>query len=217
MISHHTRATRHFSGLLALAVGVFQPCCAAPGPRRRPAVWQLALSRVVVIVDNSSSEWRRSQELESRLDTVLDHCLRDRRPVVVICTAGAPEAPACTVYPILARLEREHGWVTSRWEDIASQDEGRPRRRYYKLTEDGAERALSELPAGPRTIDSATDPSGRCCGAGRYGLQSRRANPRRQPGRHPVLNRRALVSSGPRRLGHPHRDRPRQACTAMAS
>ena len=49
--------------------------------------------------------------------------------------------PSGTIHPILARLEREHGWVTSRWEDITPQHEGRPRRRYYKLTEDGAERA----------------------------------------------------------------------------
>ena len=53
--------------------------------------------------------------------------------------------PSGTIHPILARLEREHGWVTSRWEDIIPQDEGRPRRRYYELTEDGAERARVAL------------------------------------------------------------------------
>jgi DNA-binding PadR family transcriptional regulator len=49
--------------------------------------------------------------------------------------------PSGTIHPILARLEREHGWLVSRWEDIRPEDAGRPRRRYYRLTEDGAERA----------------------------------------------------------------------------
>src|ERR1700730_5492629 len=53
--------------------------------------------------------------------------------------------PSGTIHPIRARLEREHGWRTSRWEDITPRDEGRPRRRYYKLTEDGAERARIAL------------------------------------------------------------------------
>ena len=53
--------------------------------------------------------------------------------------------PSGTIHPILARLEREYSWLTSRWEDIRPEDEGRPRRRYYRLTEDGAERARIAL------------------------------------------------------------------------
>jgi DNA-binding PadR family transcriptional regulator len=53
-----------------------------------------------------------------------------------------------TLYPIMARLERV-GWVESRWEDPdLSINDGRPRRRYYQLTTDGAEqaeRALQDL------------------------------------------------------------------------
>jgi PadR family transcriptional regulator PadR len=42
-----------------------------------------------------------------------------------------------SLYPILARLEKE-GWVSSRWEDPQRQEtEHRPRRRYYSLTADG--------------------------------------------------------------------------------
>jgi DNA-binding PadR family transcriptional regulator len=48
--------------------------------------------------------------------------------------------PSGTIHPILARLERL-GWLESSWEDVFPQDEGRPRRRYYRLTDDGAERA----------------------------------------------------------------------------
>lgn len=52
--------------------------------------------------------------------------------------------PSGTIHPILARLERV-GWVESRWEDVVPQEEGRPRRRYYRLTEEGAERARIAL------------------------------------------------------------------------
>src|SRR5919206_243419 len=53
-----------------------------------------------------------------------------------------------TVHPILARLEGV-GWLTSRWEDIDPQAEGRPPRRYYRLTADGLRAAQSAL-AGAR-------------------------------------------------------------------
>jgi PadR family transcriptional regulator, regulatory protein PadR len=49
-----------------------------------------------------------------------------------------------TVHPILARLEGV-GWLSSRWEDIDSQVEGRPPRRYYRLTADGALAARAAL------------------------------------------------------------------------
>jgi PadR family transcriptional regulator, regulatory protein PadR len=52
--------------------------------------------------------------------------------------------PSGTVHPILARLERV-GWVTSRWEDIDPRSEGRPARRYYRLTSEGAELARDGL------------------------------------------------------------------------
>jgi PadR family transcriptional regulator len=52
--------------------------------------------------------------------------------------------PSGTIHPILARLDGL-GWVESRWEDIDSHEEGRPRRRYYQLTKDGAERARIAL------------------------------------------------------------------------
>lgn len=42
-----------------------------------------------------------------------------------------------TVHPILARLE-SYGWLESRWEDIDPRSAGRPARRYYRLTDDGA-------------------------------------------------------------------------------
>jgi DNA-binding PadR family transcriptional regulator len=57
--------------------------------------------------------------------------------------AGA-QLPSGTVHPILARLEGL-GWVTSRWEEIDPTAEGRPPRRYYRLTRDGRDRARAAL------------------------------------------------------------------------
>jgi PadR family transcriptional regulator, regulatory protein PadR len=59
-----------------------------------------------------------------------------------ICQAAG--LPSGTIHPILARLE-VIGWAESRWEDADPQHEGRPRRRYYLLTQDGAERARIAL------------------------------------------------------------------------
>ena len=52
--------------------------------------------------------------------------------------------PSGTVHPILARLEGLH-WVQSRWEDIDPTVEGRPARRYYRLTTAGAQQARAAL------------------------------------------------------------------------
>ena len=58
---------------------------------------------------------------------------------------GEAGLPSGTIHPILARLEREFGWLTSRWEETDPAQEGRPRRRFYRLTEDGAERSRIAL------------------------------------------------------------------------
>lgn len=61
----------------------------------------------------------------------------------VCAEAGLPSG---TIYPILARLEREYGWLESEWEDPdISIAEGRPRRRYYQLSRDGAQAARLAL------------------------------------------------------------------------
>ncbi len=67
--------------------------------------------------------------------------------------------PSGTVYPALSRLERD-GFVRSAWEaEHEAHLEGRPARRYYKLTAAGV-KALAEaaayyrslLPAKPRVV-----------------------------------------------------------------
>lgn len=53
--------------------------------------------------------------------------------------------PSGTIYPILARLEQV-GWVVSQWEPATAEvDHRRPRRRYYRMTPDGAEQARHAL------------------------------------------------------------------------
>lgn len=59
-----------------------------------------------------------------------------------ICNAA--DLPSGTIHPILARLER-CGWLESHWEDIEPTEKGRPRRRYYHLSSEGAERARAVL------------------------------------------------------------------------
>lgn len=56
----------------------------------------------------------------------------------------AAELPSGTIHPILARLET-CGWLESRWEDVDPVKEGRPRRRYYRLSPDGVEHACNAL------------------------------------------------------------------------
>ena len=55
-----------------------------------------------------------------------------------LCAAAG--LPTGTVHPILARLEGM-GWLESHWEAIDPHEEGRPRRRYYHLSSDGAAKA----------------------------------------------------------------------------
>lgn len=52
--------------------------------------------------------------------------------------------PSGTIHPMLARLEGI-GWVSSRWEDVDPSAEGRPARRYYRLTATGAHHAREAL------------------------------------------------------------------------
>jgi len=51
-----------------------------------------------------------------------------------------------TLYPALIRMER-FGWLASRWEEIDASQAGRPRRRLYRLTGEGALVARSFTPA----------------------------------------------------------------------
>jgi PadR family transcriptional regulator PadR len=68
--------------------------------------------------------------------------------------------PSGKIYPILARLRRA-GWLVREQEDIDPSQTGRPARTLYRLSEQGAEAARSELARlseqfAPRRIDSTS-------------------------------------------------------------
>ncbi len=65
--------------------------------------------------------------------------------------------PSGTLYPILVRLERA-GWIASRWEQIDPAAEGRPSRRYYRLTAEGAAEARREVAAMHQQMARAAAP-----------------------------------------------------------
>jgi PadR family transcriptional regulator len=101
-----------------------------------------------VSILEAAAELRRSGEPEVhgyRLATVVQDLRHARR-----LTAYG------TLYKALARLERD-GYLTSRWEDPhAAADEGRPRRRFYRLTLEG-EGALADARRAER--DALTRPA----------------------------------------------------------
>lgn len=67
------------------------------------------------------------------------------------------QLPSGTVYPALGRLERD-GLVKSAWEnEQEAHAEGRPARRYYKLTAPGV-KALADASAFYRALLPSTKP-----------------------------------------------------------
>jgi PadR family transcriptional regulator PadR len=76
---------------------------------------------------------------------VLEALLRDPEQERYGAEIGeSAELRSGTVHPILARLEGV-GWLASRWEDVDPHAEGRPARRYYRLTADGVAAAHAAL------------------------------------------------------------------------
>lgn len=75
------------------------------------------------------------------LETMLADPTTPRYGLEIGRTAGLPSG---TVHPILARLEAV-GWLESSWEDVDPRAEGRPARRYYRLTGTGALAAREAL------------------------------------------------------------------------
>jgi DNA-binding PadR family transcriptional regulator len=75
------------------------------------------------------------------LRALLEDPAREMYGVEIGTAAGLPSG---TVHPILARFEALH-WLESRWEDVDPRLEGRPPRRYYRLTASGAQLAREAL------------------------------------------------------------------------
>jgi PadR family transcriptional regulator PadR len=90
-------------------------------------------------------EQQRTPRMTIPTQLVLRALLADpSRELYGVEIGTAAGLPSGTVHPILARLETV-GWLTSRWEEIDPRTEGRPARRYYRLTSDGVGLARSAL------------------------------------------------------------------------
>ena len=80
-----------------------------------------------------------------------------------------------TIYPALARLEQA-GWVSSYWEDVDPSVVGRPKRRLYRLTGEGAdageERLLGPAPALALQAEQEPDEQGDGGAGFTHGVQS---------------------------------------------
>ncbi|MEV6693898.1 helix-turn-helix transcriptional regulator [Micromonospora sp. NPDC051196] len=77
------------------------------------------------------------------LQVLLDRPADEKYGLEICAEAGLASG---TIHPILARLEKV-GWLESHWENIDPRSAGRPRRRYYRLSRDGAQQARSALAA----------------------------------------------------------------------
>lgn len=98
---------------------------------------------------------RMTSQTQMVLRQVLVEPNREWYGLEVVQATGLPTG---TVYPIITRLEQA-GWITSRWETPAEQAEDRqprPRRRYYRLTEDGVE--ITRLALAAAYANRATAP-----------------------------------------------------------
>ena len=79
------------------------------------------------------------------LGALLEHAGTELYGLEIVRSSGLEPG---TIYPILQRL-RGAGWVSDRWEDPEpARDEGRPPRRYYRLTTEGRARAIHALQNG---------------------------------------------------------------------
>jgi len=72
--------------------------------------------------------------------------------------AKAAGLPSGSLYPILATLERA-GWVGSAWEELDEHEAGRRRRRYYRLTPEGAVSAEEALADTVRRLSPKHTPA----------------------------------------------------------
>ena len=81
--------------------------------------------------------------------------------------AKASGLKAGTIYPALARLESA-GWLSSYWEEVDPSEAGRPRRRLYRLTGEGADSARRVVDEQLQMLER------RAKRAGRFGLSPER-------------------------------------------
>jgi DNA-binding PadR family transcriptional regulator len=84
---------------------------------------------------------RMTQATLAVLRALTDNPAQEMYGLQICAAAGLPTG---TIHPILARLQAA-GWLESFWEDIDPKAQGRPRRRYYRLSQAGSARARHAL------------------------------------------------------------------------
>lgn len=102
---------------------------------------------------------RMTLTTQAVLHALIDEPATERYGLELSAATGLPSG---TVHPILARLE-SLGWVESAWEEIDTQKVGRPRRRYYRITDRGlalARVALAEAYERRSRLSSRLQPLG---------------------------------------------------------
>ena len=70
----------------------------------------------------------------------------------------AARLPSGTLYPMLARLQ-DQGLVTSEWELVRDDANGRPPRKYYQLTGEGIRELAQAARATPRSMHGTAQPA----------------------------------------------------------
>jgi DNA-binding PadR family transcriptional regulator len=83
------------------------------------------------------------------LRTLLDQPTKAMYGLEIIQASGLASG---TVHQILTRFEKI-GWLESTFEEIDPHREGRPRRRYYRLSRNGAELARHALAAAHTSVN----------------------------------------------------------------
>lgn len=94
----------------------------------------------MVGVSRSSADRRASNAACSRRSTDAP-AVRNHPMVAWVCNSGTTSG---SLYPALAKLERA-GWIVGEREPIDPREEGRPARRYYMLTAEGATTGAAAL------------------------------------------------------------------------
>lgn len=89
----------------------------------------------------SAPQPRMTQTTQAVLRALLEDPANDLYGLEICAATGLPSG---TVHPILARFEAL-GWLDSSWEQVDPREQGRPRRRYYRLNSNGVSLARDAL------------------------------------------------------------------------
>jgi DNA-binding PadR family transcriptional regulator len=102
-----------------------------------------------------ASELRLTDNVVAIFNTMLERPGKEMYGLEIADAAGIGSA---TIYAAMTRMERANV-LTARWENVDPSDVGRPRRRLYRLTGEGAETGRMAVAAyQPRVRRSTTSP-----------------------------------------------------------